>query len=320
MKLMKLRIKRNDRRSWLALTIAIFLVGYLSGCTAVSVSTDPRPFEAYRDAFLEVQSSSDAVLAKDYAWTYERFLQRVREGESSTIQNLILTFPEEGYYLWDLPSEALHIKIKRTQQAFKALNTAFAEYTKLLAGLASGSLVDVSQFDRLVGELNENSLSAARALRLEVPEKGVALFSIAATETARLYIEKKRKDYLVNIIRGNQKGVDRFVEAATNLVKLVAIDIKAEYNHQIRPFASRWKEASADSRVEVVDELIALNAEVTTLLETLRSLEQSYTLFSKKHQDLGDALSSRTMSRFYVADLANMGKRLGSLYRELTKD
>jgi hypothetical protein len=302
------------------LLVGLLLAAYISGCASLSVSTDPGPFEKYRDAFSQVQSSADAVLAVDYKWTYERFLQRAREGDRSTIQNLTLTFPEENYYLWDLPSEELFIKVKRTQQAFKSLNIAFAAYASLLAQLASGSLVDVKTFDRLAKELNDNSLSAARALKVQAPEKAVAIFSMAATEAARLYIEKKRKDYLINIIADNQKGVDLFAEHATQVVKLVAIDIKAEYNNQIKPLVGRWGSAAGDSRAKVVEELIELNSDVTTLLETLRSLEQSYALFARKHRELGETLSSDTVSSFQILDLINIGRRLSSLHKELTQE
>jgi len=294
------------------------LAGYFSGCASISVSTDSRPFEKYRDAFSEVQSSADAVLAVDYKWTYERFLERARESDPSTIQGLILTFSPEDYYLWDLSSDELYIKVKRTQQAFKSLNAAFAGYTSLLAQLASGSLVDVKTFDKLAKELNDNSLSAARALRFTAPEKAVAIFSIAATEAARLYIEKKRRDYLIKIIAENQKSVDLFANKAVEIVKIVAMDIKNEYNNQIKPLVARWPKATKYSRVKVVEDVIALNSEVTALLETLRSLEQSYTLFARKHRELGEALSSDTVSSFDISDLTNMGKRLSSLYKELT--
>ncbi len=313
-------MNRNKGANLCILAIALLLVGYISGCAAISVSTDPRPFEEYRDAFAEVQSSSDEVLTKDYEYTYQNFLQRTEEGDISTIQNLLMVFPEESFYLWDLPSEELYIKIKRTQQAFTALNSTFAGYTNLLAQLASGSLIDVDTFDQLAKDLNENALSAARALRLEPKEpsgKSFAIFSVLATEAARLYIEKKRKDYLVEIITGNQEVVDRFANHVVRLVKLVAIDIKAEYNNQTRPLVLRWSKETGRSRIEVVEELIALNSEVATLLETLRSLEQSYTLFARKHRELGDALSSNTLGSFYVSDLINTGKRLSSLYKEL---
>jgi hypothetical protein len=317
---MKRKISQETSYLYPVLPVALLLALFIAGCASLSVSTDPGPFEKYRDAFSQVQSSADAVLAVDYKWTYERFLQRAREGDPSTMQNLILAFPEEDYYLWDLPSEELFIKVKRTQQAFKSLNVAFAAYTSLLAQLASGSLVDLKTFDRLAKELNDNSLSAATALRVQAPEKAVAIFSIAATEAARLYIEKKRKDYLIDIITDNQKGVDLFAGHATKVVKLVAIDIKAEYNNQIKPLVGRWGRATGDTRVKIVEELIELNSEVTRLLETLRSLEQSYTLFARKHRELGEALSSDTVSRFQILDLINIGRRLSSLYRELARE
>jgi hypothetical protein len=317
---MKRKIYRCMSLNYHVLVVALLLAAYISGCASLSVSTDPGPFEKYRDAFSQVQSSADAVLAVDYKWTYERFLQKARGGDPSTIQNLILGFPEEDYYLWDLPSEELFIKVKRTQQAFKSLNVAFAGYTSLLAQLASGCLVDVKTFDRLAKELNDNSLSAARALRVQAPEKAVVIFSAAATEAARFYIERKRKDYLINIITNNQKGVDLFAEHATKVVKLAAIDIKAEYNNQIKPLVGRWGGATGDSRVKVVEELIELNSNATTLLETLRSLDQSYTLFSRKHRELGEMLSSDTVSSFQTLDLINIGRRLSSLHKELTRE
>jgi len=194
------------------LLVAVLLAVFISGCASLSVSTDPGPFEKYRDAFSQVQSSADAVLAVDYKWTYERFLQRAREGDPSTIQNLILGFPEENYYLWDLPSEELFIKVKRTQQAFKSLNVAFAAYTSLLAQLASGSLVDVKTripkrafeiIDQLVRKGYFSSM--ADFARQSILDKLINDFEIGVTELEPQIVDSKRNRRHGISINGNSE-------------------------------------------------------------------------------------------------------------------
>ena len=297
------------------LTIVFLLIGYLSGCASIN----PGPFEEYRDAFLEMQSSADAVLAMDYEWTYKKYIQEIKEGDNAIIENLLLTFPDEGYYLWGLPSEPLFIKIKRTQQALTMLNSTFAEYTSLLAQLSSGSLVDVKIFEQLTKELYKNAISAAKELNLSSSEKQIALFSTISAEAARLYMEKRRKEDLIKVISENQETIDLFSKHAIGLIKLMAVDMKAEYNKQTKSIVLRWQGKTGRARIKVIKELLEINSQVIAQLEVLRSLEQSYTIFSRKHRELGDAISNGTLRKLNTSDMINIAKRLNRMYKKLAK-
>lgn len=317
---MGLRIDRSktnvkNRGNLPILATVFLLVGYLSGCASIN----PGPFEEYRDAFLEVQSSADAVLAIEYDWTYKNYIKKLKEGDNVIIENLLLTFPDEGYYLWGLPSEPLFIKIKRTQQALTTLNATFAEYTSLLAQLSSGSLVDVNTFEKLTKELYENTISAAKGLNLSSSERHIALFSTLSTEAARLYIEKRRKEALIKVISENQQTIDLFSRHAIGLIKLMAVDMKAEYNKQTKSIVLRWQGKTGRARIKAIKELLEINSQVIAQLEVLRSLEQSYTIFSRKHRELGEAISGGTLRKLNTSDMINTAKRLNRMYKKLSK-
>jgi hypothetical protein len=279
-----------------------------AGCATI----EPKPFEDYRDAFVEVKRSSDRVLSVDYEWTYRTYVEKLAAGEDVSPVDLVLEFPL-GDYEWELPSDNLLARVRQTQNGLSELNAAFADYTILLADLAGGVVSDSARFDEQAVTLNERAQSAARALEFDDSADQWALFSAAGMALAREYLGRHRKKALEEIISENQAGVDLFAREASDAVKIVARDLKAEYQNHAGRVTTEWLEASETGRKRLAKELLNLNADMIAYLGALEILDSSYAVLARKHAELGRSLAK---GEFSAGELLDAAERLDIQYEE----
>ena len=299
---------RASRAGWAAaMAIAVTLAMTL-GCATI----DSTPFEDYRDAFIAVQSSSDKVLSVDYEWTYRTYVEKLAAGEEVSPADLILEFPM-GDYEWKLSSDVMLTRVQRTRNGLSELNGAFADYTILLAQLAGGAVSDSTRFEGLAVTLNRRAQSAADALEFDNAGEELALFSSAGMALARGYLGRQRKSTLEKIISKNQAGVDFFAREASDAVKIVARDLKAEYQNHAGRLTGAWSEASATGRKRLANELLRLNADMITYLGALEVLDSCYAVLARKHAELGRSLAK---GEFSVGELLDAADRLNAQYEQ----
>jgi hypothetical protein len=290
----------------LRLYLIVAALAVTAGCAAI----DSKPFDDYRDAFAAVQSSSDRVLSVDYEWTYRTYVEKLAAGEDVSPADLILEFPL-GDYDWKLPSDDLLERVRRTQEGLSELNAAFAEYTALLAALAAGAVADSARFDEAAVTLNERAQSAVRALEFDEAADKVALFSSAGMALAREYLDRQRRKALQEILTENQAGVEFFARQASDAVKVVARDLKAEYQNQAGRVTAAWPGASEAGRKRLAGELLSLNADMIAYLGALEILDASYAVLARKHAELGRSLGTEAFS---VGKLLDAAERLDAQY------
>ncbi len=288
------------------LYLSVLALAMTTGCATI----DSKPFEDYRDAFAAVRSSSDRVLSVDYEWTYRTYVEKLAAGEDVSPVDLILEFPL-GDYDWELPSDDLLARVRQTQNGLSELNGAFADYTVLLAQLAGGAVSDSARFDELAVTLNKRAQSAARTLEFDDKGSQLALFSSAGMAVAREYLDRHRRKALEEIISDNQAGVDFFAREAGDAVKIVARDLKAEYQNHAGRVTRAWPEASEVGRKRLAKELLKLNADVIAYLGALEIMDSSYAVLARKHAELGRSLAQ---GEFSVGELLDVAERLDIQY------
>jgi len=290
------------------IAIAVVTLTITTGCTA---SIDPKPYEEYRDAFRAVQSSSDRVLSVDYKWTHKTYVEKLAAGEDVTPEDLVLQFPV-GDYTWELPSDDLLERIRKTQRALSSLNAAFAEYTSLLADLAGGSVRDGDTFKDMAKTLNERAHSAVIELGFDDEGDHVALFSAAAQTLAIENLNSSQGRALQEILAENQAGVESFAQTASDGVKLVARDLKAEYQNHAERLINAWTAASDARKRRLADDLLDLNADTIAYLEALEALDKGYSVLAEMHSTLSDS-----DGQFSVARLLVVAADIETQYEEL---
>jgi hypothetical protein len=249
-------------RSCLLVCVPVFLIG----CATVN----PEPFVKYRTAMQEAQSGIDAALSVNYNWTRSGFIEDFSRNPNSRFSTLVIR--QGAGYDWTVPAAPIYLDIKQTRSALAELNKAFADYAGLLVRLSGGDLVSTAKFDQLAQDLNRNSADALRAVKLSVPAKGVALFSTAASEAARLYIENKRQEYLVRAIAANQSTVQDYADLCISLMQTIRGTAKSYYNDRVAPIADTWAATTGDKRMKTTEAMLNLNEQFADIMGVLQEL------------------------------------------------
>jgi len=297
----------NTSKALIALLIAVGLVG----CATVN----PKPFQQYEEAVREAQSGIDAAMSANYDWTRTGFSEEFAINTNSAFSQLLIQ-QSEGY-AWTIGADPVYLKIKEARAALAELNGAFADYVGLLSTLAGGDLVSTDKFDELAGELNENTRSAAEALSLEMPSEGFSLFSTAASEAARLYIEKRRQKHLKRVLETNQDNVQAYADTCVSLVHAIRGTMKTYYSSRMEPIKVSWNAAKPDKRLKPTEDALKLNEQFADSMRALQELETAYETLPKAHEDLSKAIEKPEFSLNGIKTLYASGKRLQKLYGQL---
>jgi hypothetical protein len=300
-------------RSLLGYTLLACLPALLLGCAAVK----PEPFVKYRTAVQEAQSGIDAAMSANYKWTRAGFIESFARDPESRFSQLVIQ-PGSNYD-WKLPTAPLCLAIKQTRGALAELNEAFAKYADLLARLAAGELVSAAKFDQLAKDVNRSASDALEALKLSAPARGGALFSAAASEVARLYLEHKRQGYLVRTIRTNQTNITAYSDLCVSLVQTIRGNIKSAYADRAEPIRKAWEGAAGEKRLKDTEAMLNLNEQFADAMRILQALETTYHLLPRAHADLAQVIENPKFDLDGVQQLYSSAKQLDQLSNELKK-
>lgn len=286
--------------------------GLLVGCASVN----PEPFVKYRSAVQEAQSGIDAAMSVNYNWTRSGFIDKFPSDPKSTFTQLMIR-PGVAYD-WSLPSPPIYLSVKQTRSGLAELNAAFAKYADLLAKLASRDLVSAASFDQLAKDLNQNTTDAVKALGLAAPPTD-ALFSTAASEAARLYIENRRQKHLKYAIEKNQINVAEYSALCVSLLQTIRGNIKAYYADRTEPIKNAWKSTAGEKRRKNTEAMLNLNEQYADAMRVLQELETAYNALPEAHADLAKAIETPELDVGGIQKLYASAKRLQQLYNELIK-
>lgn len=295
---------------WLASTVAF---GLLVGCASVNT----EPFAKYRSAVQEAQSGIDAAMSVNYNWTRSGFIDTFSSDPKSAFTRLMIQ-PGEGYD-WLLPESPVYLKVKQTRSGLAELNEAFAKYADLLAKLASRDLASTAKFDQLAKDLNQNTRDAMKALNVDAPPEGIALFSTAASEAARLYIENRRQHHLKDAIKKNQTNVTDYSALCVALLHTIRGNIKTYYVDRTDPIKNGWNSTTGENRKKNTEAMLNLNEQYADAMRVLQELETAYSTLPEAHADLAKAIEKPKLDLEGVQKLYTSAKRLQQLYKELKK-
>ena len=294
----------------------VFYAFWLSACSTV----DSRPFTKYNAAANEI-TAIDAAVDAHTSIVREQEMDRISK-DRNAIKELALQFDDTDPFKYkfkitsEKEPEPLFIKWQRLDAGLTDLNTTFIEYTRLLATLAGGELINKKDFEKLAADLNGNARSALASLGREVNSSELALFSEAAATAAYAYIGNKRKQYLIDIVTSNQDSVDKFTDFAREIVEVLAFDIRDTYLNTYRSLLTEWVASSSERKREVADKIYTSSEITGKTLDMLKSMDKTYKSLADTHKKLAAGLES---GYFSVSDLIADIKRLQKLYKDLKK-
>jgi len=289
------------------------LVLAVTGCASV----DPKPFVKFDSVVKEASTGIDSAMSLNYDWTRSGFVESFSNDSKSRFSQLVIQVGDK--YSWSMDKPPIYLDIRRTQSALCDLNNAFIKYTNLLAKLSGGELIKTDTFDQLAKDLNKNASDAAKALKLPATSTELSLFSTAASEAARLYIENKRQRYLMDAIRKNQENVQKYSDLCIELIHIIRGNMKTYYVEKYEPIGIAWNAATGEKRQKQTEAMLALNEQFTNALGVLQEVEVTYSAIPKAHADLSKAIKDSKLDLEGIQQLYSSGIRLQRLYTELKK-
>jgi len=307
---------------------SLIATAVITGCATVK----PEPFTKYRTAVQEAQTGIDSVMSVNYNWTRSGFIEEFSTNPESKFSKIVIQ--PGARFDWKLADRPVYLDVKQTRDALDQVNEAFAKYADLLVQLSGGDLVSTAKFDQLTKDLNKNATDALKSLKITPSSQGVALFSTAACEAARLYIENKRQGYLRDAIKKNQGNVQDYCDLCISLLHTIRGNIKAYYGDRITPLENAWQSVSPKApsagqpaltpeqvakRQKATQDLLALNEQFTDAMSVLQELEKTYKALPKAHADLTKAIENPKADLEGIQQLYSSAKRLQSLYTQVQK-
>jgi hypothetical protein len=299
-------VKRN-----VGFFVPLLFVLLVSACASVN----PDPFKKYRISLQEAQTGIDAAMSVNYEWTRSGFIDSFSSNSQAAFSQLLIQPGSE--YLWTWDNAPLYLYVRQTRTALFELNDAFYNYADLLAKLAGDELISKERFDSMAKDLNTTAISALESLKLSIPSQAVGLFSQAAAEAARLYIENKRQSYLRDAIQKNQANIQDYSDKCISLIQTIRGNIKSYYVDRYDPYEKAWKTAKPLERKNLTENMLALNEQLIDSLRVLQELEKAYSELPKAHTDLANSIGSKDMKLDGIQALYSSALRLQRLYKEL---
>jgi len=200
------------------------------------------------------------------------------------------------------------------------------DYAGALQQLASPGLVSEATFDQLAKDLDTNStkmISDLKATANAPSGNEIGLFSAAAAEAARLYIEHKRQEDLVKVIQLNQPPIDSFSQWCQAGVEHLETDFYTAYSNQMNALSTQLGglgKANAKNVAErraLIQQMVQLDGYFLDSENTLSALDNSYKALPKAHKNLETAIQSPTTALGEIQVLYDEARRVQTLSKQL---
>ena len=314
------------RRGKLARMVAgapLALIGLLLFCASCT-SVNPAPFEKFSTAVQQLQKGADESFATGAAWSETGYVAQVAADNTFQFNSLLLSRAGNTYTAQ--AQQPLYLEIRQARSALSSVNTLLVDYANLLVQLSSGDLVSESTFDQMAKDLNTNT--TAVFADLSAVAKGpsaqeIGLFSTAAAEAARLYIEHKRQADLLKVINDNQGAIATLSQWCQDGLAHLATDLNTSYSNQTSVLGSKFgvlRPANAknlSAREALIQQQLQLNENFSGTEDTISALQLSYTALPKAHADLAKAIEKPGTTLDGIESLYAEARRLQSLNQEL---
>jgi hypothetical protein len=285
-------------------------------------------FSEFAKSLYELRDGADQALDVPCQWARERYIMETAAESADTVSGLdavhwlILERDAESVYAWSMVDEPLYVTQRRFRRGVYELNSTLIGYAELLEDLAGADL-SAAQFADRAEELNNGLRDASSAMGDTVASADLAIFSVATTEMLRIYLEEKKRDLLRQALSENQAVVETSVAHIGAALRLTALHLWHEYDEKTFELTDPLDpaaDAKLKDRRKNVGGIVETNDVLTAQLETLRLLDDSYRALPQANRELYESLDNPEMSLSAIREIADNGRRLQRLYRELTVD
>jgi hypothetical protein len=285
-------------------------------------------FSEFSHSMHELRDGADQALELPYLWGRERYIAETATASIDTtaglaaVQRLILERDEDDVFDWAMADEPLHVKQIRFRRGVYELNDGLVDYADLLGDLANAGLT-TAQFDDRATQMNAGLRGLATSMGDPTSGQGIALFSTAATELIRVFIDNGKREHLRRAIEANQENIESASTQMQEALHLSALHLWQEYDEivatliePIHPFSK----TKLKDRKKSVGGIVEANEILMYQLNALEVLVESYRALPRANQELVDSLDTPGWSLNAIYEIAENGLRLRRLYDEFGRD
>jgi len=253
----------------------------LMGCaSAKTVPTEP--FQDFYSSIAQLKLGADAAIAVEQELVYERIVEEWKA--SGTVDQLQLGSGGTPFSM-QLEEAPLFQLIGKARNNLGAINDLVLEYAGTMVSLAgSGDGSPTVDADAVANDLRASADSLATTLGINAEIPGGFFFGFG--ELAKSYVEKKRQDALIELIRSSQPEIDAFAKAAQDLAKVSGMGIQAEYLAAYSKLTEGASGLSASQRETLIKDILALNEQTLRNLDALRLIDSAYGALPEAHRKL----------------------------------
>jgi len=280
--------------------LLLLLLLLLSGCSG----WNERPFVAMEELATRM-TVVDQILQQQRDLIKSDDLQRIAS-QPRLLRNLQLEFPDEEeewgspysyrFYGEGAEEEPLFLKIERLRLGLRGLNQGLVGYLNGLSQLASGALIDSSDFAALGHSLNRGMYTLAGISGSHAVTPGqIDLFSTLVGQLGEGYVSNKRRDYLQQVVSENHPELQRIADHVRSGVRLVADQVRADYSLRRREVMQAMSAGGID-RAHVAELMYQLSAHVAATLDLLAEIDNGYSQLARTHAQLGGYLRGAPLS------------------------
>ncbi len=311
----------NHMQKASALLIFPMIVVFLTGCQS---AIDPGAFHRFTESTVELREGADEVLGHQYEWARERFMEEMTVGDSiseENVQKLLLENVPGQPFAWTTPKPPLlFLEARQFRETVREMNDALVQYAELLAELAIAGRMDEEEFKATAEGINTGLRDAAATFSDSDHNRGIAIFSVGATELFQQYLNSKSKEKLREALDGNQENIRALSKHLRDAMRLASQHAFAEYSPRSLDLAillTPDSGLSPDKKKDRASELIELNELLIKRLDTLRRLDDSYRALPGANRELAESLDKGEGGLTSIYRIRNNAKRLRELYKEL---
>lgn len=294
-------------------------------CTAcVPATINTKPFDQFATAAQQLDLGADQAFANGATFTEAGFIDQVAADPNFHVSDLLIRRSDEGFTTSG--QEPTFMEIRKAAGTLSSTNKLLVEYAGALQQLASPGLVSEETFDQLAKDLDTNSTKLIGDLKANANAPGaneIGLFSAAAAEAARLYIEHRRQEDLLKVIQLNQPAIDSFSQWCQVGVQHLVTDFYTAYSNQMNALSTQFgalgKPAAKNlaARRALIQQMVQLDASYLDSESTLSALHDSYGTLPKAHKNLKTAIQSPTTVLGDIQVLYDEARQVQSLSKQL---
>jgi hypothetical protein len=314
---------RVTARRHLVRMTPIALVTLCAACS-VPATINTKPFDQFSNAAQQLDLGADQAFANGVTFTEAGFVDQVAADPEFQISDLLVTRSNEGFATSG--REPTFMEIRKAATTLSSANKLLVDYAGTLQQLAAPDLVSEATFDQLAKDLDANStkvISDLKATASAPSANEIGLFSAAAAEAARLYIEHKRQEDLVKVIELNQPAIDSLSQWCQAGVEHLETDFYTAYSNQMNALSTQFgglggaKVKNVPARRVLIQQMVQLDGYFLDSERTLSALDASYKAVPKAHKNLETAIQSPTTALTDIQVLYDEARRVETLSKQL---